>query len=404
MPEGTTNGAATKTVDDAVLTQALSEMQAEGFDPSAPVNSEPPQDEPADSAGTNPSVESQGAHDPGEDGEPGQEDNASTDAQQSNAPADPNSQPQEQDPLAGTEPFTFDVDGEQKTLEGVYRVPGEGLLVPEEQVPKFQLMASRAETLERSNRDLYQRSQEYERLTSWKVKGQDGTERFISGAEGLAEQRALLSRSLAGLQLLNDVFEKGSPLSFIATDEQGNITWNPEALATLSVRLENAGIKAEQAARSTLQSLITEASKPKEPDAREVAPAVVDQYAKALNAGSLTAEDRALLTEMVPRFVRKATEEDVRENPQFKLGQTIVDKEFGKHVLHYNGLRVNSQKVTTANDKATSFNNGQKKGLQSKPKTVNTQKVNTTPEPKRGKEEAWQKVFEDSMREIGVAS
>src|SRR5512146_1997390 len=65
----------------------------------------------------------------------------------------------EEGPEVQFEPFAYTVNGESRTLDGFHLVPGEGVYIPTDQVPRLQQIASRAEASEAALRELHQQAQ-----------------------------------------------------------------------------------------------------------------------------------------------------------------------------------------------------------------------------------------------------
>lgn len=411
MPVGSTDGATSPAADPA-LSDTIAAILAEQTGAEGAV-------EPADDATPQddaPAEQAAPASDPGDAGTPGttapttSEPAATTAA--TGSPAAPASDttppPSEPDPLDGAEPFTYAVDGQTRQMEGVYRIPGEGLIVPEERVPQFQLLASRAESLERQNRDLYQRTQDLDRLTQWKTAGPDGTEQTLSGREALEAQRVSLARATAALDTVARVFAQ-APTSFLTTDPQGNIVWSREAVQHLLTASQLAEETAEKSVRQSFQALATQAAAPSAPPApnlADVAPALVQQVITQQQATGLTPEDRAFLAEQLAHYVRPATAEDVRQNPALALGESVLDPRFHALVTRTATLRTESAQAARTTQQAARFNAGQQQGRAGQtpaaPPPPTPRTASQPPAAPQGRQAQWDAVLQTALAELST--
>lgn len=299
------------------------------------------------------------------------------------------------DPLAGAEPLTYTVDGQHRTLDGVYRIPNEGIIVPEEKVSDFQRILSRADSLERIHRE---QTQAFDKLTQWTTKGQDGKETTISGREAIEAVKIENARGKAALAELVTMFQ-GSPLDYLTQDEKGGIVWNTQALNHLSTRAELSERNAADQVRSQFQGIQAELSKPPEIDVVQSAPTLVDHFATQLNV-KLAAEDKQFLASMVPRFVRPTTPEDIAANPALANEPRVIDASFGQLVQREAAKRA-AQATTTA---ATTFNAAQQNGR--KAPHAPAPKKPPTPQPpvaRKSNSQVWDDIFEQGKAELGSA-
>lgn len=391
-------------LDDPVLGAGMAELATEGFDPNAPTDSST-QDEAADATGANPDARPQGASDPATDGDVGPTANATQPA----ATAAQDSSTTD-DPLAGAEPVTITVDGQTRTLDGFYRIPGDGIVIDEDRVPAFQLMASRAEGLERQNRELYQRTQEYDRLAQWTTKAPDGTEKTLTGREAIEARDVELARVKAWSQVVESALMNPEVFaSLIAVDANGNVMPARDSLRTLAIQAELAARDASDAARSTFtqryQSVTQEQQRATQ---QEQAPQQLWQTAEQAwgkDFPQLTGEDKTFLSSQVRQYMRAANTQEVQSG-QFKPGELVLDPAFYAVMQDRANLRAQLAATATANTQANKFNAGQQAGRKSAPKPgqspASTQQTPAAAPAKRSKQDAWDAPFQQAMQELTI--
>ena len=398
----TTDGA--RSAGDPVLEGAISEMSSEGtldatgtFDPGDNGASQVADGASAANAGALPAPGDDGSDTTGRSSTP-------------NAPLatqDPSAAQAAADPLAGTEPFTYTVNGEQKTLAGVYRVPGEGLLVPEDQVSSLQQVAERADVLDRVTRELTAQNTTYERLSAWNVTDPDGTQRTLSGQQGLEAMRVELAQQAAAISAIDVLLsDPQNIVNLLVSDGQGGVTIDPRSLKMLALEVRSAAVDAERQERSKFATLGQSTSGPASSgssgqDYTAQAPAVIKQAAGAAY-DTLSADDRSLLADQLSRYVRPVTEEDRRWNPALKIGAPIVDASFTKVVQHLAAQRQASSKVAEAAERAGKFNGGQDRGRQpAKPTPKPAAPI--PPADGRKPKADWDSPLTEALAEMGVS-
>lgn len=273
--------------------------------------------------------DSEGASDDGDDA-----DDASLDP---NAPLDdsPTTDADDGESLvASAIPFAYRVNGEERTFDDLKVIPGKGAVITDDALPKLQQRLSERDALYETSQQQYQKYQQLESLTAFKTVGPDGTEQILTGAPALEAQRVTMARTEAILNTVAEVFDNPNLFrSLLMLDDKGNVVADPNALATLTTRAENAAMKAERSVQlqfrqHQLPSSQTPAAQT--PNVEAVAPSVVENTAKQLGVTSLTPEDKTFLASMLPRFVRPATHQDLALSPSLKLGEPVVDTAFGE--------------------------------------------------------------------------
>lgn len=400
MAVGLTDGASRTTqVDpgqssswDTLLSSGIAET---GIDPSVPFESDDPAASTPQSAGSgssdgagNGSPDAPATVTAGDDGQ-----RATSDALPSArtpAPSTTDDPAGDPDPLATAKPFTFTVGDETRTVDGTYRIPGEGLVVPEDKVAHFELMASRAETLDRQNRDLYEQNQQWERLAAWPTKDAQGNAVTLSGREGYEAQRVLLSRSLAALQTIGEALSSDEAFAKLigVTGEPGQevVVRNPDALALLRERVDNAAYRAEQTVRAHLVRAAAPPPPPA-PSAAEYAKPTIAALIAQHTITNLTQADQDFLAAEFPRYV----------TPDGKA----VDPRFLDVMKDRASLRAEQIKASTAASTAGKFNGGMTaaRGKPAATRPAPTAQPTASP-AKVGKAAQWDNVLQSALSEI----
>lgn len=385
--------------DDAVLSAALGEMASEGSLTDTPTD-DTTQPVAAADAGTNPAdAPNDGA------GDDGTTDGAEA-TPASETPADAGSQ-ESADPLAELQPLTFAVGNETVTVEGIHVSP-DGAIVDLEAIPKIQQEFSRARTLESANRDLYQRQQDIERVTSWKTRDAQGQEQTLTGIPAVEAMRTTLASAGAALQTLTAAL-KGDPADLVGvvTDPQTGqpkLVWDPKAIEYLTTRSALAEQQAAIQARAFVQQ-IAQSARVEQQDAQvpqQLWASVETNWLK--DFPQLTVEDKQALGQKFQRYIRPANDQEVAGG-QFKRGERVVDPDFYGELKYLAGLRDTLVKTNQTSQAAGKFNAGQTQArtANAKPQQKAPAKSATPAKPARvGKQEAWQAPLDAALAEMGI--
>lgn len=400
----TTDGAAPKdTSADPVLAGALSEMASEGSHLDQPFDSSA-----ASGAASQPSGDASAAPaaaDP-KTGDAGSEPVAGS----SKTPAAPDpsaAPPAAADPLAGTEPFTYTVNGEKKTLDGVYRVPGEGLLVPEDKVSLVTGLAERADVLDRVTREVTAKHADLERLTSWTFDGPDGKTTTLTGAQALETMRVDYARQAAALDvmdaILSDPAKFAQLVGVVQEGDKTKLVVDPTALEYLQKDVMLAANAAERQARSEFQKLGTPpAPSPQSADHSRSAPAIITAVAQA-DEKILTSKDREFLAQQIGRYVRTVTEDDRRFNPKLTVGAPIVDASFSRVITDRVEMRKEAATAARTAETAGKHNAGMDKGRQPAAKPPAPKAPAPPAQPPAGRRKAdWDTPLDSALTEMGI--
>ena len=285
------------------------------------------------------------------------------------------------DPLANAAPFAYTVNGQAKTIEGAYLVDGEGLYVPLEKVPHFQLLASKADALDTQVRDLQQRHADLERVTTWKSTGPDGKESILSGRDAVQAQRLAMGNLAAEVTAYRQIFTDPMRIaSYLMVSADGqSYELNPDAVRMLGLEIENSQNKIGRAVQSQFASFgqtagaSTAQTQPTEPaptfDARANGATVVDRaIASAADSPSwaahLSSDDKAFFAAQAHRYVRAATQDDVQVNPALRVGSPVLDPEFVDLLRSRASANQRAAKTQTSTQSAQTFNAGMQAGAQ----------------------------------------
>ena len=225
-------------------------------------------------------------------------------------------------------PFTYTVNGEQRTADGIRQVGEFGAIVDAEFLPVLQQRLSERDHLYEQEQARHQQYQAIERLTNWEVNDRNGNRQTLTGQQGLEAQRVLLSRSLASLSVIDKVLSDPAAFAKLVTvvaDEQGNgrIVAHPDAMAHLRTSIENAAIRAEVATRGHVAA-VSAPQPPAERSVAELAMPTVEATVRQIGATGFTAEDKQFLAGQLVHYVRATTAEERQRG----LGPRIVDESF----------------------------------------------------------------------------
>lgn len=314
--------------------------------------------------------------------EPAQPDSGSTAKAEGEVAQDPTKGGSQVDPAAGAPdkaaqpdqpeldiakavPLTYTVDKEQRTFEDIKVIPGVGAVISADALPKLQQRLSQADHLYERSQQEYRDRQAMDAITTWRVRGDDGAEKTLTGRDGIEAQRVAHAQTTAALQTLSEALTNPEVFaSLVGLDKEGNIVLNRSALDTVMTRSELAEMRAMQAVRNGITQQYGAAStQPREFDYTQAAPAIAEHYAKEIGQGVLTAEDHQFLAQQVRGYIRPATAEDLKGNPALQLGQQVVDPAFASLVQRMADLKKSSATAVTTAEQATRQNEARLAGV-----------------------------------------
>lgn len=404
---------------DPALANALSEMDAEGsLQSNSPFEGN---GDPAPAGETSAaSAQPQGTESAPNGAAQSQPDGAAgnTSPAAAQQPTDPAQSTPADDPYAGTEPFVHEFQGEALAVDGVLRVPGEGLLIEEEAIPNFARVLEERHTLDRLNRDYAQQHATTDRLGTWERTGPNGQTERLSGMDGIAAMRVDAAKTRAALTTLLSVFQPDAQgnyprlTSLLTAGPDGRITLDPQALEVLRERGDAAELRAEVTERSWIGQAVQEARQPAQqqgPDYSTIAPQFIDGAMRKLGmqADALTPDDRALLARQFGRYIRPATDADRRMDPRIQVGLPMVDPEFEALVKDRAALRSSAKAQAKAAEQAGKHNAGMDRARQpAQPATPPArQPAKQDPKAKDGERRRadWDSPLSEALAEMGIA-
>lgn len=242
------------------------------------------------------------------------------------------------DPLAGTTPLTYTVNGETRTFDGVYVKAGFGAIIDNDALPKIQDRLQQADRLVETNRQLYAQSQEFQQVGG------------RQGVEDLVAKNAMLNRSAS---LLFDALQNEETLLALATD--------PVARQHLLRELQLSGREALDGARGQFRQGFTDAARVATvaSQTQTAITGAVSELAKQFPG--LTTDDVAAVRAHAGRvqsaIVRPATPDEARV-AGVRPGELIIDLPTlhtflsDRHTLRQQVGTIAAQQATTTKENA----------------------------------------------------
>ena len=294
---------------------------------------------------------------------------------------------------------------------------GDGLYVPEAQIPHFQLLASTAETLERQNRELYDTQQTWERLATHTFRDTQGNEQTLTGRQGLEALRLESKSEHAALATLVNVIH--DPARFMQLVDQVYVNdanqivqaGDPSAVRIVPVLngqawkeiTRESALAVREAQYDTRQKFAQAAVPPPPPEPSAADPTVAMQLVKSAisinRVTGLTAADEQFLAGIAKRYERPATPQE-----QQQLGvKKVLDESFHELVKDRGAVRAEAIKGAQTAAKADTFNQGMAAGVQrgkapapraSRPASP------AVPAEKVGKQAVWGNILNDALADI----
>lgn len=297
------------------------------------------------------------------------------------------------DPLAGATPFTYRVNHEEKTLDGIQVLGDRGFIGTPQALTEIRQRLSTLDNVMSRSREQYGTQQAYERVSTWDKPNADGTKQTYSGLDGIVELRVDNARKDAEIKAYEALFsDPNAMITIFARDPN-----DPDKVVFDTQRMENAALRMvrtqDAAEATTRQSLNVARTAPASApasaptvDVVRYAPDVIKSAAGPQHA-VLLPEDTVMLTALLtaPRsqFLRPATGEDLLTNPTWRLGQMVVDASFTQQVQHVIGLRANAR-AQAASIAATTAENARKLAAAAitRPQTPQAPAVRSSDTPK----------------------
>lgn len=260
------------------------------------------------------------------------------------------------DPFKDATPFSYTVDGQSRTFEGIKVLGKDGAWVEPDALERLQRQLGERDHLYERSQSEYRTRQQLDAVTSWTVKDAQGHDRTLTGTEGAIELRVAYGKALAENEALVKALTDPAVFQSIVSYQRqadGTVVAAPKMveLRNLLTQVELSEMRTEQSIRSHFTQALQQMSQPQQgtPDVASAAPAIIQQAAGNAIA-SLTAQDRQFLKAQMATYVRATTP---AERQQLR-GQThIVDAAFETLVKDRIAMRAEmARTATTAADAA----------------------------------------------------
>ena len=206
-----------------------------------------------------------------------------------------------------SEPFRFDANGVERTEDGWRVFPGDGLYIPFTEMPRLQQAMSRIAASEAILRDAHTKTQEYDTLSSWQIKGPNGQPETITGPRALLERHAATAVLAATTSIYRNIFA-GKPeevaerlAGFYLQLPNGQVVANAQAIRNLQLEVQLAARDSDSRARAQFGNVSRGAPAAAPPSAPSqgngnASPEVVTHLANGWGIQGLSTEDVPVLT------------------------------------------------------------------------------------------------------------
>lgn len=386
---------------ESTLSSALNDLSSEGVDLNAPV--------PADDGAPAPTTTQAETPSSGNAPSPATGD-AAVVTPPSRTPAKAETaQPQDDDPFKDAKPMAYMVNGESRSLNGTFHLPGEGVYIPEAEVPAFQMLASRADALSTQLDSLTAEQQALNPLLSWTPPGANQPVSGRAAIEALHLSRAELMAEVKAYQTM--LSDPENLRNFLVANEDGSLAWNQLGAKNFLLELDLTKQRVGSAIRDHFAKFGAQSApaNPASPsfDARAKGAEIVDLAIKNSAdsptwAAHLSPEDKTFLAGIAHRYVRPATAEDVRKNPALKVGSPFLEGEF-IDLTRERGMKAGeAARAASTAAEANKFNQGMNGGKKpvAPPKRPPSQPPATAKKP--SKQDQWDGPLSEFLTEQGL--
>lgn len=272
------------------------------------------------------------------------------------------------DYLKDAQPLDYTVDGQQRTSDFITRLGKDGgAFVTAENLPKLQQRLSERDHLYERNQAQYREAQQLqqnlsrlEQATAWTFRNRDNQPVTVTGTDALMIRDAEYGKAMAVATTLGQMLREDQDLTnLLVQTSDGRVVFSQQAVAELKRQSslgEKEAILNTRAKYADMINRPAEAAKP-EPltDAQktELAPQAVDIAAQSLKITGLTEESRATLALLAPRFIRPATAEELKRDPNHL---NVVDEAFGPVVQRIFDAQAKSSQAAASAAEVTKQN------------------------------------------------
>lgn len=310
------------------------------------------------------------------------------------------------DPLDGSRALDYNVDGAAKTFDGITLLKNGAAIIDADQVAQVRQILSKHDFLLAKDQSQHREHQDLLRLTQWPSRNPDGTQRTLSGREGLEAQRVVLAQSLSRDTSTWKFLEDPSKLVSLVTVQPTGRQYEdgtPEYQMVVNKTAFDA-FKREVAldardtigkARDHFSTLATPApAAPVEDTPESLASPTIAMYETQFGVTGLTAEDKTFLAAHFPQYLRSSTPEERQQG----LGPKVVDPRFLELMKDRAARNANTARVvTTATDAAKA--NAAKLAAASQGKGLKqSSKITNTKEPERTREDDFDEAWRNRQR------
>lgn len=254
----------------------------------------------------------------------------------------------EPDPLEGASPFTYAVNGQERTFDGITWLKDGGGIIDPEAKDKIVRVFGERDHLYEQNQSRHQENQALSRLTEWQTIGANGEKVMLSGREGVEAQRVTMAQMAAEIQAYRTLHSDPNNLrEILVGNEDGSLAWNALGVKAFLAELKNAQNEHSAKARASLAGLTT-AAQPAAFNPSALASPATAKAVELTGAKGFTAEDTKWAEALAPRFVRLATSEDQQANPALVVGQPMIEQQFLDLVKERGELRASTGKTVSS--------------------------------------------------------
>lgn len=254
--------------------------------------------------------------------------------------------------LDGYQPLTYQVDGAERSFDGIHVHPEFGAVVDATAVPALIDRLSKYEHFQTANQQLYQRQQEADKLTTWQTVNEQGQPTTLTGRDGAEASRVAYARAIeerntlaTALKGVSEALEAAAP---------GQTVLDHAAIQHIIRDAKLAASEIEKDVRSRFAKEFGAPGASAQPAAfqpAQLAEGAVQLAIRETNTTGLQPADIQYLAKLAPRYIHPATPQDVQWAAQnggaLRVGEPVIEREF--HELVKLRAQERSQTASTIN-------------------------------------------------------